>query len=450
MDITKRDQQDSKDAGTDSTSAAEVGVARIKITDDMFVGWSPPPPNEQPNEKKIKGIPRLSHKKSKTGCQRCRARRVKCDEGKPICGGCSRHNVTCFYDHLAKPEGKHTDESEVSSPSSSRSVPSRISYPDSNTIAPAESKERRLLELRLMHQWTLNTCLTFPLSADPSVRDINTTILPKLSLENEALLYCIFFLSALHLMKTEPANLEARENYLHYYSLTITAHRVDVNALSHSNADVVCLTAALIRLGSFAILQERSIPPYGYEPPRQWMSMNQGTTTIHRETWKWIGNDPNSIAYRSIVQKSPNMTDFAALFAPANREHLLHLLSSPLGIPPEPWTPEIEEAYCQALSFIGAIQLAIDAGIEGSAEILRRCLAFPGHMPKLFFDMVGERRPRALVVLAHYFAYLVRFREIWWIGEVGMREVRAIAGALGPEWVDSMRWPLGEVERVYA
>ena len=29
---------------------------------------------------------------------------------------------------------------------------------------------------------------------------------------------------------------------------------------------------------------------------------------------------------------------------------------------------------------------------------------------------------------------------------VGAREVRAIAGALGPEWGESMRWPLGEVE----
>lgn len=77
MDISNKNQQkDSKDA-VDPTSIAEA-AARITITDDMFVGWTPPPPNDQPNEKKgPKGLPRLSHKKSKTGCQRCRARRVK-------------------------------------------------------------------------------------------------------------------------------------------------------------------------------------------------------------------------------------------------------------------------------------------------------------------------------------------------------------------------------------
>jgi hypothetical protein len=80
MNITMKNHQDSKDAA-DSTSRAAAALSRIRITDDMFVGWQPPPPNEQPggpNEKKgPKGVPRLSHKKSKTGCQRCRARRVK-------------------------------------------------------------------------------------------------------------------------------------------------------------------------------------------------------------------------------------------------------------------------------------------------------------------------------------------------------------------------------------
>ena len=376
---------------------------------------------------------------------------LQCDEAKPICGGCNRHQVTCIYDHPAKPgESRHNDESEASSPASSRSAPSRSSNLGPSTTELPENKKRRLLELKLIHQWTLKTCLTFPLSADPSVCDINTTVLPNLGLEHNAVLYCIFFLSALHLMKTEPNNPDAKVAYHYYYGLTVTAHRMDVNNLTGSNADVVCLTAALIRLGSFAILQERTITPYEYEPPSQWMSMNQGTTNIHRETWKWIGNDPNSIAYRSVVQKSPNLTDFPVLFAPANREHLNHLLTNPPNVAPEPWDNVLQEAYYQTLSYIGAIQLALDAGVEGPAEILRRCLAFPGLIPKEFFNMVEERRPRALVILAHYFAYLARFRDIWYLGDAGGREVRAIAGNLGPEWGDLMSWPSTEVERIYS
>lgn len=150
------------------------------------------------------------------------------------------------------------------------------------------------------------------------------------------------------------------------------------------------------------------------------------------------------------MQKSPNLTDFETLFALENRQSLLHLFTNPPGIDPEPWSPETQEAYEHTLSFIGAIQVALDAGVEGPDQILRRCLGFPGLIPKRFIDMVEERRPRALVILAHYFAYLARFREIWWIGDSGAREVRAIAGILAPEWREMMGWPVGEVERIYS
>ena len=41
--------------------------------------------------------PRLSHTKSRRGCNRCKKRRVKCDEVHPTCGACRRHNVVCEY-----------------------------------------------------------------------------------------------------------------------------------------------------------------------------------------------------------------------------------------------------------------------------------------------------------------------------------------------------------------
>ncbi|KAJ5234960.1 uncharacterized protein N7469_004128 [Penicillium citrinum] len=36
-----------------------------------------------------------------TGCQTCRARRVKCDESKPSCNNCGKKHRTCVYDNGA-------------------------------------------------------------------------------------------------------------------------------------------------------------------------------------------------------------------------------------------------------------------------------------------------------------------------------------------------------------
>jgi len=35
--------------------------------------------------------------RSRTGCWTCRTRKVKCDEGRPICGQCTRIGHTCDY-----------------------------------------------------------------------------------------------------------------------------------------------------------------------------------------------------------------------------------------------------------------------------------------------------------------------------------------------------------------
>ncbi|TLS30390.1 hypothetical protein PpBr36_02445 [Pyricularia pennisetigena] len=52
---------------------------------------------QQPQQPRRPHGPRLYHKKSRTGCFRCKGRRVKCDEQRPACGGCSRHMVECVY-----------------------------------------------------------------------------------------------------------------------------------------------------------------------------------------------------------------------------------------------------------------------------------------------------------------------------------------------------------------
>ncbi|CZT46691.1 uncharacterized protein RSE6_07163 [Rhynchosporium secalis] len=56
--------------------------------DARFVGWTPGPEKEVLNT-----APRLHQKKSRTGCQQYRARRVKCNKIHPMCGSCVRHKT---------------------------------------------------------------------------------------------------------------------------------------------------------------------------------------------------------------------------------------------------------------------------------------------------------------------------------------------------------------------
>jgi hypothetical protein len=66
---------------------------------------------------------------------------LQCDEAKPVCSGCNRHQVTCIYDHPAKLSDKiKAEDSETSSTAASSSTAKGT---DPNTD---ESTQRRLLE----------------------------------------------------------------------------------------------------------------------------------------------------------------------------------------------------------------------------------------------------------------------------------------------------------------
>ncbi|KAL8348851.1 hypothetical protein RB601_002222 [Gaeumannomyces tritici] len=162
----------------------------------------PQPPPKRPHG------PRLYHKKSKTGCYRCKGRRVKCDEKRPVCGGCSRHLVECVYPTAtAAPGGdgvRHRRTRAASSRSSGepQRQPQRQpqqqqqqqqaaarpsldtvalepslgsptaggggqqhgrgpSPEDDEDIAPPECRERRVTEMRLLYHYLMTQARTF-------------------------------------------------------------------------------------------------------------------------------------------------------------------------------------------------------------------------------------------------------------------------------------------------
>ncbi len=262
---------------------------------------------------------------------------------------------------------------------------------------------------------------------------------PKIAFDNDALLNSMFAVAALHTAKTNPEDFEAIHVYHKYLDLALREHSKDVAHLNRLNADAACLASSLIRLAAFAILQERSLVPY--TPPIQWLETTRGAGNVFREAWKFIGDDVSSIA-SSAVQRTPILKDPEALFQESSRQDLLHLLREPRSEDTiETWSADIEDAYSSTLSYIGSVQYLIRGG-EKPQTVCRVLLLFPYLIQKNFIDLIKEQRPRALVILAHYFGLLTRFKFIWFIGDTGPREIRAISAFLSEGWSDLMVWPL--------
>ena len=114
--------------------------------------------------------------------------------------------------------------------------------------------------------------------------------------------------------------------------------------------------------------------------------------------------------------------------------------------PLELWDNEIDHAYKVAVSYLGSVLIAIASGEETGSDLCRRIIGFPMLVHPRFVSLVEEEQPRALVILAHYFALVARLRGLWWMGDSGRREVLGIQTVVPGEWQDAMTWPLESIQ----
>ena len=63
-------------------------------------------------------------------------------------------------------------------------------------------------------------------------------------------------------------------------------------------------------------------------------------------------------------------------------------------------------------------------------------------IPRGFLDLLGERRPKALILLAHLACLLKRAEHFWYMKGAGERIVSTILISVGEEWLDWIQWPL--------
>ena len=63
-------------------------------------------------------------------------------------------------------------------------------------------------------------------------------------------------------------------------------------------------------------------------------------------------------------------------------------------------------------------------------------------VPREFLDLLGERRPKALVLLAHIACLLKRAERYWYMNGAGERILKSVIALLDQEWIGWIQWPL--------
>ncbi|KAK8030488.1 hypothetical protein PG990_000222, partial [Apiospora arundinis] len=501
--------------------------------------------DESPDQQPRPRGPRLYHKKSRTGCIRCKQRRVKCDEGQPRCGGCARHNVECLYPaQIASPNGPSTSSraktrasahhkaaaaaaaaaassdnpdakssssrpnasasslspssgtavaegqtpqshgggssSQQHSPTSEHSGSGSGSFdPESHDGDLPESRERRLWELRLLHN-NLTMGHPFNVPQTPELTQLFQIDVPNMALRDgwDVLLYGIMAHSALHMWtRSAPSSPERDQLVLlqqTYKSLMLREQAREVVHLTSRNADALCFSSLKILAHALALVQTLPMDPW--QPPVEWLRMGKGAGAVFKAAAELIDPSDGDAKIMTFLKHPPVMLDPKTTIG-SDHSALDWLLEHPGRIEGGGTTttvdggvanpaaaaaaaaaadedddyvtelddPAVRKVYEEALGYTCSVARAIEAG-EPEDSVGRRFGGFAVLVSNDFTQFLLERRPRAMVVLAHFMALWLDYEHIWIIGKAGERQVRGIQKSLPLAWSSKLDGLFGKLK----
>ena len=94
------------------------------------------------------------------------------------------------------------------------------------------------------------------------------------------------------------------------------------------------------------------------------------------------------------------------------------------------------------------LQYFFDTAHSSRCRIAIAVHEWPVRVSRRYITLLRQRRPEALVVLAHYAVLLHYARDYWAVGDSGSFLIRSISSHLGDYWADWLAWPKQELERI--
>lgn len=161
---------------------------------------------------------RRSAKRTKSGCLGCRTRRTKCDELKPICGGCVRNHLLCSWPGKAETI-RSSCSARAKGPTLARQIssshPLRSSSPE-YALSHWPRLQGRPTEQRLLHHYIERSVKRLVVKNDMK-NPFLVYVLP-LAQQNEGFLHAVFAISASHLSYDDP---RSHETALTHYGVAL-------------------------------------------------------------------------------------------------------------------------------------------------------------------------------------------------------------------------------------
>jgi hypothetical protein len=346
---------------------------------------------------------------------------------------CVRNKLRCSLDFLTPSLPKPYNKEARHSANPSRETSLQISSPRQDLHLQSTSLDVHSLEL--LHHYTAITCFTF---GDEKRNFLWQTEIPLMAISHDFLMHGLLAISALHLSTLQPhRKQELTQRAAESEHLGLPSFQ---DFVSHDNPENIHAVTAfagfvvpyLVVCGSRDTLDGR-IPSLDGEHPH-WFFAFRGLLQMVGRSWVHLRTGPFSPL---LVPGNPTV-DYARNPDDAKLARIQKLLE------PSDHCSEkdLEDlTICKpALDELRRLFACRHSPMR--TQILIAIHVWPGTVSQEFVRLMGEHRPEALVILAHYCVLLKKVNSCWWLEGVGERLLMAIDRELGLDWRQWIEWPL--------
>ncbi|KAI0975222.1 hypothetical protein F4678DRAFT_419660 [Xylaria arbuscula] len=356
--------------------------------------------------------PRRSHQKSRLGCKTCKSRKIKCDEQKPACGNCIRHQVNCdFIETSAAP-------------------PCSLS---TNFL------DLNMDELELLHNYATSTYAT--LSESPVVRDFYRINVVQIGLECDYVMRSLLAVSSLQLAYYRP---HMRE---HYRSTAVYHHeiasRIAGNLIPDLNASIVenlFLFSALTVFYAFGSpRRDDELRLAGESGIPSWFFLHQGTRALS-ELANAQFDGPLAPIFQHGIDRWEAREVSRQTASPVN-QHLDRLQTSIERSEPD---AGLRNTYINAISELRKSFLSMECG-RGQTYEVTDIFVWVFQVGDDFVPLLRVPTQSAVAILAFFCVLLRGLKSQWWLNgwaDYLMAKSYALLDREHRLWI---QWPMEEI-----
>ncbi|KAH7146444.1 hypothetical protein EDB81DRAFT_795248 [Dactylonectria macrodidyma] len=377
--------------------------------------------------RKIRGSHnRPPHTKSMSGCLMCKAKKVKCDEVKPVCLRCRRNGRRCAYitqSSIHKTTPSHPTIVGHRNPGDRLSVLSAVTIPPFHS----PSAKNGTSSLYLMHHLHQNWDQILDIPYGPEIL--------SLSKSHSLVRNTVLAIAACHLRHVAPGVIHHRVAEHFQQSLALQDYQATLDTprreLGQADVNVLLLSAVLLNILALA-LPESETP----EVSSSWVY------SLREDRLGWLamqaGLRPLILSVSGRKESLENTMEFlnrVFLGAGCGSWRLVRAAYDLVGVP-DTWvrTFGLDRNLEDEADNIFRIPVIVLARLRYLEPVRRNVLIhfmFLGKIKAEFRSLLFTRDERALWLLGYWLGLMRRFKGLWWCNKRVERDYQAILTWLG-------------------